>query len=80
MTDRQLQQYRTTVDELVQRAKRDPAFAQRARADPVGTLMAAGVPADVANRLMSDAAAENEVAGYARLPCGDFTCFVTHYF
>jgi hypothetical protein len=68
------QQYRAKAEELVQRAERDPAFAQQAKADPLGTLTAAGIPADAAQRMLQgNASAEAEVSGY--MNCADTTCW-----
>ena len=38
------QQIRVKALELVHRAESDPEFAKKAKADPVGTLVAAGIP------------------------------------
>jgi hypothetical protein len=74
MSSTDLEQYRAKAEELVQRAERDQAFAQQAKADPLGALTAAGIPADAAQRLLQgEGGAEGEVAGYMR--CRDTTCW-----
>ncbi len=70
------QQYRGIAEQLARRAEQDEAFAEQARADPVGTLVAAGIPADAASQLLQSG---DEVAGYVpRNPdCGDTTCWIS---
>jgi hypothetical protein len=68
--------YRNIAESLVQRAETDQAFAQQAKQDPVGTLTAAGIPADVAQQMLAGGAESGaEVAGYMR--CADLTCWTS---
>jgi hypothetical protein len=53
--------------ELVRRAQREPEFATLAKSDPVGTLVAAGIPDTVALHLMA----------VAPDLCADGTCLTT---
>jgi hypothetical protein len=76
VTQDEAKQYRAKVEELVQRAERDPAFAQQAKADPVGALTGAGIPADAARQMLKgDTGTEVEVSGYMR--CTDTTCWTS---
>ncbi|HEY7035494.1 MAG TPA: hypothetical protein VH482_29405 [Thermomicrobiales bacterium] len=77
MSSTDLEQYRAKAEELVQRAERDPAFAAQAKADPLGTLTAAGIPEDASRQML--AGGLSEVSGYRMSEggCADTTCWVT---
>lgn len=63
---------RATARALEARAKADPAFAQQVKADPAGTLRAAGIPPLHAQAIVDASPLGGEVAGY--LNC-DQTCY-----
>lgn len=74
----------TTLDELrdkaqaiAERVKADPAFVQRIKDDPMGTLSGAGIPEGVINQLVQGKTEEVEVAGYRYVDdvCNDGTCW-----
>lgn len=58
-------EFRAKVRDLAERFRTDPVFRDRVRADPRGTLAAAGLPgADVRPHRRDDPS--DEVAGYMR--------------
>jgi hypothetical protein len=77
MSSTDLEQYRAKAEELVQRAERDSGFARQAKANPLGTLTAAGIPEDAAQQMLQGGASADggEVAGYVR--CADLTCWIS---
>jgi hypothetical protein len=76
MSATNLEQYRAKAEELVQRAERDPAFAQQAKADPLAALTAAGIPEDASRQILEGGL--TEVSGYAEGGrCADLTCWIS---
>lgn len=74
MSDTGQSEYRSKAEEIVRRAETDKAFADQAKADPLGTLTGAGIPPDVARQMLAGGSgAEEEVTGYMR--CADLTCW-----
>ena len=51
---------------LVQRAEREPEFASKAKADPLGTLVEGGIPRDTAHRML-----------FPPMICTDTTCWTS---
>lgn len=52
MTDTGQSEYRSKAEEIIRRAETDKAFADQAKADPLGTLTGAGIPTDVARQML----------------------------
>lgn len=74
MSDTNQSQYRGMAEEIVRRAESDKAFADQAKADPLGTLTDAGIPADVAKQMLAGGPETgDDVSGYMR--CADLTCW-----
>ena len=62
---------------LAERTRSDPAYLQRIKEDPIGTLSGAGIPEGVINQLVEAKTADVEVAGYRWRDehCNDGTCW-----
>jgi len=69
------EQYRGVVDDIIRRAEQDEAFSSEAKADPVGTLVTAGVPEESARQMLSGYRPPEgeEVVGFRQ--CVDATCW-----
>lgn len=68
---------RAIARELIERARDDPSFARRLRADPEGTLVHAGLPAEGADDILRETPRD---PGTAERPCAftcSWTCIVT---
>lgn len=65
---------RAAVRALTQRAGQDAAFGQQLRADPIGTLTAAGIPPALAQEILNAEPTPDEVQGYRYC---DQTCVIT---
>jgi hypothetical protein len=76
-----IEEVRKITRQLASRAQEDEQFKEQLKADPQGTMKAAGIPEEA----LSDVLGETEladVAGYAKPQCiGSFcfvdTCFIT---
>lgn len=78
MSSADVEQYRGTAEDLVKRAEQDEGFAKQAKADPLGTLTNAGIPKDVAEKMLNGGL--TEVTGYMRPEggsCADTTCWIS---
>ena len=71
MSNQELEQIRQRGIELLDRAKNDPQFVSQMKADPQGTLTAAGLPSSAVQEFLVGAQEsgvpgmeEEEVAGY----------------
>jgi hypothetical protein len=65
MSSEDIEQIRIKARALVERTKSDAAFRAQVEADPMGTLTAAGLPADAIGSVLQSAGIEAEVAGYS---------------
>ncbi len=65
------------VTKLVERAHKDPEFAKKAKADPVGTLVAAGIPRPQADALIRPSRICTDTTCWSSGCPG--TCYVTVY-
>lgn len=74
-TPDEMQQLRQTMQVIVDRAKRDPAYRQQISDDPTGTLTAAGIPAKAVAEIVADGGEVPEVVGHRPSDCRDLTCF-----
>lgn len=74
-----LEDIRDLAHSLSDRAANDPEFRARFLTDPLGTLTAAGLPAEIAAGFLNEGAGEAEVAGYmydeSDYGCNDTTCW-----
>jgi hypothetical protein len=60
-----LDKARVVMREIGARARSEPAYAQQLAGDPVGTMVAAGIPVEVVGDiLIEDGLSEEEVQGY----------------
>jgi hypothetical protein len=78
-TQDQIEEARTRLKDWARGAKSDPAAIERLRADPVGTLEAAGVPLFAVGDFMREEQIEPEVGAYAtcKITCMCTYCCVT---
>ncbi len=60
------QQVRDTANQLIERMRNDSSFVDQLKANPTGTLTAAGLPQNAVGDFMHEAGipAEGEVGGY----------------
>ena len=77
MTEQDLEQYRSTVQAVVERVRTEEGFAATLKKDPAGTLVAAGVDKDLAAYIAREelSGESAEVSGYRR--CDRYTCWVS---
>ncbi len=75
MSSANQEQYLGITEQLARRAEQDKNSAQHAKANPVGTLTAAGIPQRAIPDLLGEGAQSAEVAGYKE--CVDLTCIIT---
>jgi len=62
----EIRQTRAVVDQVVGRFHSDPEYAKRFRGDPVGALLAAGIPPNATLDILREEGADAaDVAGYA---------------
>lgn len=64
---------RAKIRDINTRANEDETYRQQLRDDPMGTLQAAGLPADAAQTVVDFEPQEEEVAAYRM--CIDGTCW-----
>ncbi len=64
LNDAELQKLRETARSIGEQAIKDPAYKEKLRSDPAGTLAAAGIPAEAIPDVMHEAGL-SDVAGYA---------------
>jgi hypothetical protein len=72
-TEFDLQDVRRKAQEIVERAKADPALEDQLKNDPDGTLLGLGFPEREIPDFLQEQGLQPEVAGY--IACADFTCF-----
>jgi hypothetical protein len=73
MSTLDMQAVRRQAQEIVDRAKADPAFEQQLKDDPDTTLVGLGFPEREIPDFLQEQGLQPEVAGY--IQCADFTCW-----
>jgi hypothetical protein len=80
--DQELDQIRATTEGVLERARNDETYRAELLADPVGTLVAAGVPQDAATDItvLEFREEDADTGGYMRRAggCDGITCFTTN--
>ena len=72
-----IEDVRRKAQEIVDRAKSDPAFVQHVKATPELALVEAGLAEGALHDFMAEQGYQPEVLGYAYGACVDLTCIIS---